>query len=220
MNKYNILLDKLKNKENFALSRFNDGEVIGMARPGSVVARGDQLVNPTLSKALIDAIKHEQEDYWVGLPCSLCWPEHFSYASNLVRKDYEYKTCAVVLTNRNWRNFIEEFPKTIQGRKVVWVSGEDQTFDSLSFKVDKSIFVKSKDGWSSYEDIKDSYKELAPNSIVILSCGPLSRVLAKEWFEKRQDLTILDVGSVWDPFTRDVWHNCHTGNLSPCKECN
>lgn len=220
MNNYPKLLKNLIDKKPFALARFNDGEMTGVEQVGSVVARGDQQVSKELSDALREALQYEQEEYWVGIPCPVCWPKHYKLADELVRSDYEYKTCAVVLTNRNWKDFVQKFPGMIQDRKVVWISGDDQNLDNLNFSVDQHKFVNTQDAWAEYESVKDYYNEIEEGSIVILSCGPLSRILTRKWFEKRPDLTIIDVGSVWDPFTRNVWHRCHTGQLPHCPGCN
>ena len=60
-----------------------------------------------------------------------------------------------------------------------------------------------------------------------VSLGPTARILVKDWFEKYPDITFIDVGSNFDPFTRKVYHNCHKGweetgfNIGkPCSECN
>jgi len=55
---------------------------------------------------------------------------------------------------------------------------------------------------------------------VILSLGPLERILAKEWFELKDDVTYLGLGSMFDPWTRGVSHSYHKGTLKTCKICN
>ena len=46
---------------------------MGIQRAGSIVARGDQVVNSNLRNKLIDAIKHRQDNYFIGIPCKLCY---------------------------------------------------------------------------------------------------------------------------------------------------
>ena len=81
--------------------------------------------------------------------------------------------------------------------------------------------------WELYDKIKDGYSQFDEGDVVAFSCGPLSRILIKEWFEKRPDVTFVGVGSVFDPFTRNVWHACHRGWTSrgrcetrECSVCN
>ena len=68
--------------------------------------------------------------------------------------------------------------------------------------------------------MRNLHIEFDYGAVVMITCGPMSRVLAKDWFSERPDLTVLDIGSTWDPYTRDVWHSCHNGTLPPCKGCN
>ena len=227
MDKYNTLINNLKNKEPFALGRFNDGEMLGIWQAGQVVARGDQLVSVELRDKLTQALVHMQHQYWVGLPCSKCFPEHSNLAKSLVHPQYPYQTHAVVFTNRNWKKFVDEFPNHINDRNVYWVGGDDQDVTKLPFTVTEQYKVPKRDAWSEYENTLSLVDGFAQDSIVLVTCGPMARVLVKEWYEKRPDLTIIDIGSTFDPFTRNVWHNCHKGweetgfNLTAkCKECN
>lgn len=228
---YTRFLENLSDGTPFALARFNDGEMMGIRSPGCVVARGDQPVGSSLCIALGEAIQHQQKNYWVGLPCGLCFPEHRALANDFVDADYDYLTHAVVLTNRNWERCVGEFPFAIKERPVYWISGDDQDVSKLKFSIKKSYALPSQDSWSHYESKEAYYLNLADEfeegSVVMISCGPLSRVLVKKWFEKHPNITFIDIGSTFDPFTRNVWHNCHKGwketgfNLTQrCSECN
>ena len=69
-------------------------------------------------------------------------------------------------------------------------------------------------------------EKIESGAVVFISCGPLARVLVKEWFQKRPDVTFIDIGSTFDPFTRNVRHRCHTGwengfnDVPRCVQCN
>jgi hypothetical protein len=220
MNKITAIIEQLKSKTPFALARFNDGEVIAMAQPGATVARGDQYAYEDLSIALYRALTHKQDNYWVGLPCSVCWPQYSEAVKRVLTEDYDYYTSAVVLTNRNWKTAIEEIPPLLKDRHVTWIAGKGQNTKELTFKVHTQWEVPVQNAWRDYERMNSLLGLIPMNEVVMLSCGPMSRVLSQEWFALRPDLTIIDAGSTWDPFTRDVWHRCHKGNLPPCSECN
>ena len=220
MHHIDTLLSNLKQNIPFALARFNDGEMMGIASPGCVVARGDQVVNSELSLLLTDALQYQQKDYWVGLPCSTCFPEYSAIANHLVDLDYKHLTHAVVLTNRNWEQVVAEVPELIKDRTIYWVSGHDQDTHKLSFPIKKQYDVPVQDAWRVYPSMKTLHTEFDYGAIVMITCGPMSRVLTKDWFSERPDLTVLDLGSTWDPYTRDVWHSCHNGTLLACPGCN
>jgi len=220
----------LKNNIPFAFARFNDGEMMGIANVGSIVARGDQYVDTSLSEALKDAIQHRQENYYVGIPCSQCYPQYNKLAKELVG-DYEHVTSAVVTTNRNWKKFIDVFPKLVAGKRVLWISGNDQDTDKLKeigIEVAKKGHLPGKNSWRFYDHVLKTFPAtFQPGDVVCISLGPTARVLVKEWYKQMPDITFIDVGSNFDPFTRGVYHNCHKGwketgfNIGKkCQECN
>ena len=199
----------------------------GIAAVGAEVARGDQKVNSDLQTKLIEAISHKQENYWIGKPCGSCFPAWRLIFNNYVDEYYKYLTHAVLFCNNgHWGDFVDIYVDAVKDRTVCWVGGDDQDLErpkqflNKDFHVDKNYTVPTKDAWSAYDKVKDIYKDLEPDSVVCLSCGPMSRVLAYEWFKQRPDCTILDLGSTFDPFTRDVWWRCHAGTLPYCPECN
>lgn len=207
-----------------ALARFNDGEMRGIVRVGDTVARGCQKVNEHLSEKLKEAICHKQKNYWIGLPCEKCFPRWAKHASKFIDPEYEFLTKAVVNTNRNLWLMWNEFPKLLKGKMVYWVSGNDQRFDVLREKIGILVCQKAslptKNAWREYDLVRDDYRTFVKGGIVILSCGPMAEVLVKEWFGKRPDVTFLDLGSTFDPYTRNVLHNCHKGTLKKCLICN
>tara|TARA_Y100000593_G_scaffold95019_1_gene198411 strand:- start:15676 stop:16371 length:696 start_codon:yes stop_codon:yes gene_type:complete len=222
--------ENLESGTPFAFARFNDGEMMGIVQVGSVVARGDQYVNESLSISLKDALIHRQKNYYVGIPCSLCYPTLNDVARSLVG-DYEHLTSAVITTNKNWKNFMNRFPSAIKGKRLVWVGGNDQNVDNLKelgIEVDQKGLIPNKNSWKFYEHVRNTFPQsFQAGDVVAISLGPSARVLVKEWFKERPDVTFIDVGSNFDPYTRNVWHNCHKGweetgfnQTAPCEECN
>tara|TARA_B100000927_G_scaffold288624_1_gene283542 strand:- start:22 stop:705 length:684 start_codon:yes stop_codon:yes gene_type:complete len=209
----------------FAFSRFNDGEMGGISKEGFVAARGDQVVTRELRESLIDAIQHKQTNYFVGVPCSQCFPEYHELAMRKVPDQSNVK-CAVVMTNRNWKNFVDNIGTAMKGKKVYWVSGDDQDVSKLPFEVYDTKFIPNRDSWAHKAMLHGYEEEIESGAVVFISCGPLARVLVKEWFQKRPDVTFIDIGSTFDPYTRNVRHRCHTGwengfnDVPRCVQCN
>ena len=238
-------LGLLKYNHPFAYARFNDGECSVMAGNTGKIARGDQNYSSGLQEALINSLMYKQENYFVGVPCQNCYP----IFNQIVRKTLKGKhydkhlVSAVALTNRNWRKFVCEFPKVIEDRTIIWVGGKDQNIiplldigiSVLPFMSDDTPY-QNKNTWDLYSTIKtdltdyietvgvEELKEI--NSTFCISLGPVSRILVCELFKLYPDLTFLDMGSMFDPFTRNVWHKCHLGwetgfNIqNRCKICN
>jgi len=217
-------MNLLKAKEPFSFARFNDGEMKGAMRVGAKVARGDQIVSEELNRKLNEALVHEQKNYWKGKPCRRCFSKCRRYFDAVVPETYPYLTYAVLFCNNgHWPRFIEDFKNHAQGRKIVWVSGKDQKLDyirnTMCLDVVKRIKLEPRDSWKQYHEIKDKIYDFPEEALVVLSCGPTSRVLAAEWFKARPDCTLIDAGSTFDPYTRNVWHRCHRGTLPRCPEC-
>ncbi|MCB2170952.1 MAG: hypothetical protein KQI78_25110 [Deltaproteobacteria bacterium] len=209
-----IILHLLRKKTPFAYARFNDGEMIAIVNRRGIIARGDQVITPQLADGLTLSLLHEQENYWKGLICGSCFPDLHPMALKLVG-NYPYLLSAVALVNRNWRTFILECPKYLQDRNIVWIGGEDQNTDNLSacpgIKIQKAFRFKNKNTWDCYGDLKDLASEFHEGDLVFISLGPVSRILAQQWFSLLPRTTFIDIGSVFDPFTRDVWHPYHRG---------
>jgi len=223
-------IENLQNNIPFGYARFNDGEMMAIDQIGSVVARGDQVVDESLHNALNEAIIYKQERYYIGIPCSLCYPHLASLAREVVG-DYDYLTSAVATTNRNWQHFITSFPVAMDERRLIWIGGNDQNahaIRAMGIDVAKTALVPRVNSWEYYEKIRQTVPQyFQPGDVVGISLGPTARVLVRQWFEEYPDLTFIDMGSNLDPITRNVRHNCHRGweetgfNLTKrCAECN
>lgn len=226
MKNFNTIIQNLKEKKNFSLVRFNDGEMKAIQEIGSIVARNCQIVDRTLHDKLLEALNHKQENYWIGKPCETCFPKYRKSFDEIVNSTYPFLTYAVILCNNgNWKKFINVFNDCCINKNCIWISGHDQDLNKLKIKfanlnITNNIELPIKNCWSEYNNIKEEYKNFKKDDLIFLSCGPLSRVLCYEWFNKRPDCTFLDIGSTFDPFTRNIWHRCHIGKLPFCKECN
>ena len=216
----------------FAFSRFNDGEMSAFKKgDGERIGRTAHTnIDDNLRNHLEKAMSHQQENYWVGMPCSTCFPDLYEIAQKFVSVDYPYQTRAVTITNRNWGKFVVEFPTAVKGKKLHWICSSDQNLQMLTdvfgLEFESRIDLPNIDAWEYYQEIKNKYKEFEQGSVVAFSCGPMSRILIPEWFEKRPDVTFLGIGSVYDPYTRNVWHACHKSwdkgfnETRRCEECN
>jgi len=191
----------LDNKTPFCVVRFNDGELGAITKTMHMVSRGDQDVTDALSKKLKEAMLHRQENYYVGMPDSK-FKKHAEIADKLVG-DYENVTSSVIFHDNNWIKAITELPKyTNQFERVVWVGSEQHDVSKLPFKVTEFVPVNHKNAFDSYNRLR----EMTPlkNTLVFLSCGPLGRVIGKDWFEAEPECTVLEVGSIYDPWVQNV----------------
>lgn len=225
-----IFLNLLKNNTPFCYVRFNDGEMGGIMQEGFVAARGDQKIDRSLQFHLKEALEDDSlENYYKGIPCSLCFPQ-MNFFAKQVTYGHKNITSAVALTNRNWKKWITDCPKYLKDKKILWIGGEDQDTSKLKdidIHVTTTKLYPNKNTWQHVDKIRTECFELSKqHEITFISLGPTARVLCYMFYTWDDKNTKIDIGSVFDPYTRNVWHNCHKGwenghNLvKPCKECN
>lgn len=218
----NKICNLLRDNIPFGFARFNDGEIKGIKENNFTASRGAQVINGKLKNQLLNALKYKSKNYWVGIPCPNCYPELFSYANNIVG-EYEYKTSAVELINKNFNTFITKVVPILGSKNLHWVGGEDQNpsnLAQLNLRFSSITKVPSREAFSSYEQVLTLYTSFSSKDIVLLSAGPLERVLVYQWFKARPDVTFLGLGSTFDPWSRGIQYGYHTGNLKKCNICN
>lgn len=195
-------LEKLRSREPFAVSRFNDGEMGVILGTHGIVSRGDQKSSTHLKIKLLEAMTYRHHNYFVGMPDKK-YGDAYKNAEMIVG-DYENLTSSVVFHDKNWIKAMDGLVENASNYdNILWVGSNKHDVSKLPFKVSKHIKTKNKDSFDDYNKLRDLY--IHPNSLVFVSCGPLGRVLTKEWFERDHSLTILEVGSVFDPVIQNIW---------------
>ena len=226
-----FFINNLTNSTPFAFSRFNDGEMLGIcSEPGVTVARGDQKISSELKVALISSMSHQQKNYFVGVTCPHCIKLAFYDVGMRLASDHRYVVRAVATTNRNWAKVTVAMRDACAQRNIRFISGDDQDLsflrNEMKLNIIEQVKVPRQDSWASIQELQPYIETVEDGDIVMLSLGPTARVLAQRWFKQNPCATFLDVGSNFDPFTRNVWHRCHLGweegfnNQYACKGCN
>ena len=226
-----FFINNLTNSVPFAFSRFNDGEMLGICSdPGVTVARGDQKISPQLKSALIASMGSSQHNYFVGVTCPHCIKPVFHKVGMKIASSSRFVVRAVATTNRNWAKVIVAMKNACALQKIRFISGDDQDLsflrNEMGLNIIEHVKIPKQDSWASVQELEPHIRNIEDGDIVMLSLGPTARVLAQRWFKERPGATFLDVGSNFDPFTRNVWHRCHLGwekgfNVQyKCKGCN
>ena len=224
------LLERLKNEENFAFSRFSDGELF--------MLRGDRLVlsensyttgvksgagyypkeeqkdfDPKRDKfyrdRLIDSLQHRQKNYFKGLTGivdeDIAGEGAFKYQLDLHGEgDDEHLTFSNVLINANYKRFIEEMMPLIAKKPVVMICNEAADLSNFSFSIAKDFRVGTNCIINDYpliEEIKTWIKDNdIKDHIFLCSASTLSNYIIHQCFEKFPDNTYIDIGSALSPW--------------------
>jgi len=229
-NDIDVLFDLLKKCENFAISRFNDGECLGMLSTGIRVARGDQIIGERLQNLLIESFAFEKKNYFKGVICPICFNQIYLGVEKYINPEYSHYTKATVFTNKNITRTVKELSSLLKGRKVIWIGADKHKTEKLQevgIKINEVYWVPSYDGFHVYDYMLEQVQRFEKGSVVFLSCGPTARPLVMEYWKERDDVTYIDIGSVFDPWAQEIFHNCHNPlfpdkkqPVKKCKYCN
>ncbi len=219
------ILSRIETGRPICFVRLNDGEAKALENPNCTISRKAQSVDEELSGELANVALFRADDYWIGVPCPTCKPDCNETVMKYVATQYSYLTYAVLLINSNWNRTVLNLFNAVGDRPVWIVSGQDQDWSGMKLNIRRNIQVPSRNAWQNRHEIISEYNKIPSGAVVLLSCGPLSRVLAYYWFSKRRDCTFLDIGSCFDPWTRNIKYRYQKivdgGNESPyCETCN
>ena len=228
MDKIIILINNLKQKIPFCFIKMNDGEINALLDPNACLSRGLDKSSELMSQKLKEALIYEQENYYVGLPCKKCYSDlNKKIQSYTEPKNKDYVLYANLLINSNMNVSTECLQTSFKDeRKKILVCNKKMASNIENLKkfgipIDEVYIVSDKFAFQNdYASIVQKINDIPENSVILTCCGPLGRVLCKEWFEKNKSLTCLELGSYFDPLLNNRSYMYHTGNLLYCNICN
>ena len=226
MEEVNILYNKLINQIPFCFIKLNDGECGAMDNINAVLSRGSDKSSELMSKKLKTALNYEKSNYYIGLPCSLCQNASYKLAYKYLLNNSPTNILnANILINSNIDKTLDVFSTYLKGREVIVIANEKMiknihNLTKINIDVSRCIVVSERYAFENdYEKIKDEWKTINNNSIIITLCGPLGRVICQEWFAENDTFTCLELGSLFDPLLNNKSYLYHTGNHHYCSEC-
>ena len=216
--------DKLRNKENFAFSRFSDGEMhilqnrqlkldtnliqIGDKTQSGVYQSPDfKHFDPTehgfYQRKLVESLQYKQHNYYKGISCSCCvGKENFDWQVDLAGGDDESLTWANLWVNGNYPLFITQILPIFYSRDCVFIGHKDAKLDILPF------FVKDfRVGYNAMINDYDKIKEMAnwirtnnvKNHLFLFSASTFTNLAIMDLFREFPDNTYIDIGTCLTP---------------------
>ena len=164
---FNKIVRMLKDKENFAFTRFSDGELFIMQNKTVVLAdnhyitgniRGQNRytkeehkefypqMHQKYRKKLIDCYKYNQFNYFKGICTSSdghVGKENFDWMVKFHGGDHETLTYSNLLINANYRRFVEDLIPALTDRKIIYVVNEMAHTENLPFDIEKKFTIGS-----------------------------------------------------------------------------
>jgi len=199
----NIIIEKLKNKEPFAFSKYADGELSILINRS--INNGEFWFNPDTDKTsrenLIKSFKFNNKDYYLGITCPCCIggrPVHNWMKKNSGQNE-EDLTWANIFVNSNHPHYVENMLPEYKKYEVVIVSSGDSNVGTLPFEIKKHFSIGKNawiDDYGLVEKIKTYIDENNIKGHLFLFCaGPFGNILAHQLFEHCNQNTYIDVGS-------------------------
>jgi hypothetical protein len=224
---FDKILNKLKNKENFAFSRFSDGELFIMQNKTIILAdnhyvtgdiKGPNIYTEEEQKQFIPAkhqfyrqkviecFKHKQHNYFKGI-CTGTDPhlgrQNFDWQINLLGEEEENLTFSNLLINANYRRFIEEMVPLFVDREIIYVVNKLADTSRLPFKVKKAFEIGSDCMVNDYHIVEEVKEYITKNNIndhlILCSAASLSNFVIYENYKETPSNTYMDIGSCLNP---------------------
>tara|TARA_R110000796_G_scaffold63162_2_gene145637 strand:+ start:10551 stop:11312 length:762 start_codon:yes stop_codon:yes gene_type:complete len=218
---FNMLLDKLKNDENFAFARFSDGEMYLLMDRSTTLGDGwyeidgvrnggsyhpinykniDSSKHGFFYDALKESFKYHAENYFVGLSCRCCVGDaNFKWQVDLRGGDDDHLTWSNLLINGNFNRFSNEMVPLFSDKKVVFIGNETLDLGKLPFKVEKDFRVGNNCMINNFDISDEIIKWIKENDIknhlFLFSASSLSEVLIHKLFMTEKENTYIDIGT-------------------------
>ena len=218
-----LLLEKLKNGEPFAFTRFSDGEILVMqdkklVLESNYVITGDVKHNfgyaaddyknfdPSehgfVKDALLESYAFKKPNYFVGGVCKGCNCASAQYVPWMREKYGEFDeqySYANLFVNSNYSNFVNHYIPELQNHKVVMVCSQNADLSEMPFEVVKDFRVGRNCIVNDHHLIQKMgdwvESEKITDHIFLFSASSLSEILIYNLFKNYDQNTYIDIGT-------------------------
>lgn len=224
-----ILGDLLGKGENFAFSRFSDGEIYMLqnkeiilhqngAKVGDIILGGsyseddlkhfvpgrDEFYRQKLEEALI----YRQDNYYKGLSCRCCiahGEENFKWQLDKIGIGDEHNlTWANLLINANYLYFIKKIVPILSKRDIVFVVNKNADLRHLPLSIIKDFRIGNyclQNNYGVIEEIRQwIIQSQIKNAVFLIAASSLSNLIIHQIYKEFDNNTYIDIGSSLNPF--------------------
>jgi len=224
---FDKFLEKLKNKDNFAFSRFSDGELFILKNETVILAenhfvtgqrKGQGIYPPEEQKEfipekhafyqqkLVECLKFKAPEYYKGICCRNDVGEDAFFWQKGLNGGEADLTFSNLLINRNYRRFVEDMIPVLKNREILYVVNESANLEGLPFDIKKDFRIGSNcmiDNYEMVEEVKEYIREnKIKDHVILCSAASLSNFIIRECFAENSDNTFLDIGSCLNPYLK------------------
>lgn len=222
---FQLLKEKIKNSENFAFTRFSDGElfvlqnkrlelnedhyIIDGRRGGGMYNKEEQKKflpeqHQINRQMLIESLQHKQENYYKGISCRCCVSQKdFDFQLEMAGGDSEYMTWSNLFINGNYIDYVNDIIPIFKTKKIVMVVNESAIIENLGFNIIKDFRVGTNcfiNDVGIINEIRNYIKEnKIEDHLFLVSAASLSNLIIHQLFKEFPNNTFLDIGSTLNP---------------------
>ena len=219
----------LEERTPFCFVRLNDGEMNAILKIDFPISRGDDISCVNMSKQLNNILIDECDDpnVFIGIPCKICYNDLYIHCMEVLtlHKSENFIANNVIdaniLINNNYDNTLTKFMELLPDKNIIIIGNELADFSQLkkiNINANRTYAVSSKNAFKNDYDMLKNI-DVEDGSVVLTLCGPLGRVLCYELYKKFKNSTFIDLGSFFDPLTRQISFLYHTNNHKHCDNC-
>ena len=223
---FDKVLNMLKTKENFAFTRFSDGELFILQNKTLVLADNFYITgdikgrnkytkeehkefhperDQKYRKKLFECYKHNQKNYFKGI-CTATdghvGKDNFDWMIQAHGGDHENLTFANLLINANYAKFVEQLIPILCNREIIYVVNE-LADTKLPFNIKKKFLIGSNcmiDNYDTSTKVKQYIKDNnISDAIILCSAASLSNFIIHDCYKDNSNNTFLDIGSCLNP---------------------
>lgn len=209
-----FIINKLRNGDKFAFSKFADGEFKILANQQidlRAKANGEFKYDPTdqsdafFREQLIKSFQYHHPDYYVGIGCRCCMGDQsFNWMKEESQQPSTNLTWANIFVNGNYKYYQENMLPLYTNYEVVMVVNHKANINNLPFNVVKDFRIGTnayKEDFKLIEKITTWINEnTIKNKLFLFCAGPFGNILTWKLHSNSQENIYLDVGSTLDPY--------------------
>jgi hypothetical protein len=205
-------LDKIKELDSFAISRYADGEASVLKnltignKDGWLYKENKNLIfRADLRKSLIC----EDENFIYGISSRNADEENYLFLRKFINQNLLYITFSDIWVNANYDLFNKLFFPTLDHTKkdVVIITNPKARINNLKQFINIKELIPIKGNCVTYWETKrehlkalfDLKASLTENAIFLIAAGPLSNIIIHEMWSINHNNIFLDIGSALDP---------------------
>lgn len=215
---YPLLVTKIKNLENFSMSRYQDGEWTCMLKiephyTNKMSSRKFKEEIDKVSEIMLKIIKSNPK-YYISVNAGTL-DQRSSYIWPIIKK-IEKLYVGEIFRRASVESSLIELIDSLKLRKVIlvgpeWLKKMNKHFDFVFVKTEFPGLYEEKNMIKleiETEEIIEKYKN--ENPVVLYSCGVMAKILIDKYYNiYGENITQIDMGAVWDPYCGKITRPYH-----------